>query len=335
MICGHLDLAAGEQLLDTDGVVLCLRASGWRSGICRWGTECQYSHGTPDTLSQQRINVEKLRLTRKTKSISPELQAKLLAAKAANALPVPDWVHAARTQLTFDIAHPIFLKLQTFACSFLGAEVDNNSNNSLANLHLQPLNSASVPLCPALLFAHKHGGHKLPTKWKRALMDNKSLISRFTKSPHYKSFILAYKELVEQIVAPLCCGDETGIVYQCPPTLRVQMPSHAPTIGMHKDSDFAAHESSEINFWIPLTSVWGDNTLQLESSPNKSDFHPMELQPGEGLRFDGANCRHFTNANTTNSTRVSFDFRVIPRSLFRNDFDNMIGDYPVAFFPST
>ena len=225
---------SGEQLLDTDGVVLCLRASGWRSGICRWGTECQYSHGTPDTLSQQRINVEKLRLTRKTKSISPVFQAKLLAAKAANALPVPDWVHAARTQLTFDIAHPIFLKLQTFACSFLGAEVDNNSNNSLANLHLQPLNSASVPLCPALLFAHKHGGHKLPTKWKRALMDNKSLISRFTKSPHYKSFILAYKELVEQIVAPLCCGDETGIVYQCPPTLRVQMPSHAPTIGMHK-----------------------------------------------------------------------------------------------------
>ncbi len=53
----------------------------------------------------------------------------------------------------------------------------------------------------------------------------------------------------------------------------------------------------------------------------------MDLQAGEGLRFNGISCRHYTCPNDTGCTRVSFDFRVIPRSLWRNDWDGYIGDY--------
>jgi hypothetical protein len=41
------------------------------------------------------------------------------------------------------------------------------------------------------------------------------------------------------------------------------------------------HELSEINFWVPLTRVWGANSLQAESQPGRGDFHPFEMDYGE------------------------------------------------------
>ena len=35
-----------------------------------------------------------------------------------------------------------------------------------------------------------------------------------------------------------------------------------------------------------------------------------------------------TQANDTSATRVSFDFRVVPRSLWRDQYGGMMGDYP-------
>ena len=36
------------------------------------------------------------------------------------------------------------------------------------------------------------------------------------------------------------------------------------------------------------------------------------------MRFYGNECKHYTTENTTDVTRVSFDFRVIPANLFTN-----------------
>ena len=108
------------------------------------------------------------------------------------------------------------------------------------------------------------------------------------------------------------------------------MPSHSPTIKLHCDLEYPFHTNCEINFWIPFTRVWGSNTLHSESSPGCGDFHPFELEPGQGVRFCGNTCRHFTQANQTGSTRVSFDMRVIPRSLYHHDYGGFIGDYPAA-----
>ena len=43
------------------------------------------------------------------------------------------------------------------------------------------------------------------------------------------------------------------------------------------------------------------------------------------MRFWGNQCEHYTVANTSGSTRVSFDFRVIPRSRYTNAFNGYIG----------
>jgi ectoine hydroxylase-related dioxygenase (phytanoyl-CoA dioxygenase family) len=155
------------------------------------------------------------------------------------------------------------------------------------------------------------------------------MIKRLHEDAGYREFMEGYRDFIAQRVAPLC-GDASGLVYQCPPTIRVSMPARKPTIGLHCDSEYERHQSAEINFWVPLTRVWGSNTLHLESSPDAGDFRPVEMDFGTALRFNGNHCRHFTEANDTNCTRVSFDFRIVPRSLWRDDYDGMIGDYQAA-----
>ena len=62
--------------------------------------------------------------------------------------------------------------------------------------------------------------------------------------------------------------------------------------------------------------MWGSNTLWSESSPGAGDYAAFEAGPGKAIRFYGNRCRHYTLENETDGTRVSFDFRVIPRHLF-------------------
>ena len=64
--------------------------------------------------------------------------------------------------------------------------------------------------------------------------------------------------------------------------------------------------------WLPLTPTFGSNTLWTESAPGRGDFRPVELSPGQAMLFWGHQCEHYTVPNTTDSTRVSLDFRVIP-----------------------
>ena len=129
------------------------------------------------------------------------------------------------------------------------------------------------------------------------------------KSPEYKAFMTAYRAFIKNEVAPLC-GDPTGVVFQSPPTIRVAMPSMAPTIQPHCDSQYPRHQNAEINFWIPVTKVWGNNTLHLESSPGAGDYHPVEMDVGTFLRFNGYHCRHFTNPNDTAGVQSILHARV-------------------------
>ena len=66
-----------------------------------------------------------------------------------------------------------------------------------------------------------------------------------------------------------------------------------------------------------MGKVFGFNCLRVESKPNAADYIPIELTEHEYLRFDGYNCRHFTVPNDTDYTRISFDFRVVPVSLYK------------------
>jgi hypothetical protein len=113
----------------------------------------------------------------------------------------------------------------------------------------------------------------------------------------------------------------------------VQLPSASPIGKVHKDSDYDSHVDTEINIWVPIVDVWGPNTLHTESAPGLKDFHPLEVKYGEAVRFWGNQCEHYTVANSSNHTRVSFDFRVIPRSRYTNAFKVSLDLLPPSDVP--
>jgi hypothetical protein len=67
---------------------------------------------------------------------------------------------------------------------------------------------------------------------------------------------------------------------------------------------------------VPLTRVSGSNSLHVESAPGLGDFRALELGYGECFRFNGNRCRHYTEPNASGATRVSFDLRMLPESLW-------------------
>ena len=99
------------------------------------------------------------------------------------------------------------------------------------------------------------------------------------------------------------------LYFQAFPCIRVVRPGEF-SIGPHCDAAYGFSQAN-INFYIPLTKIYGTNSLILESYPGKEDWHTIEGEYGCIKRFYGAQCSHFTAENATNQTRVSLDFRVI------------------------
>jgi len=201
---------------------------------------------------------------------------------------------------------------------------------SLEKLHELPKHGGDVPGCPAVLAAFKLAGVSVPAEWgswmKPGKRGRQRHIREFRASPEYAAFLDAYRRFIADIVVPLV-DDPRGMIFQCPPTLRVVFPSDRATGRPHRDSEYIGHEASEVNFWVPMMDVFGSNTLQSESAPGVGDFRAWELGYGEFMRFNGSYCSHHTLPNQTISTRVSFDFRVIPRSWWLDNFGRRIGDY--------
>ena len=79
------------------------------------------------------------------------------------------------------------------------------------------------------------------------------------------------------------------------------------------------HQRGQINFWVPVTRVYGTNTLWVESQPGLHDYHALDLDVGQCARFYGNQCMHFTLANDTPDCRVSLDMRVVPGEAFDPD----------------
>jgi ectoine hydroxylase-related dioxygenase (phytanoyl-CoA dioxygenase family) len=103
----------------------------------------------------------------------------------------------------------------------------------------------------------------------------------------------------------------TEFCFQRSPTFRVHLPDNIAVGEFHVDGDYN-HQDGEVNFWVPLTPVWGSNSLWIEETLGGRDYQPVVLKPGELLVFDAVNWRHGNMTNTTGSTRVSFDFRCVP-----------------------
>ena len=107
--------------------------------------------------------------------------------------------------------------------------------------------------------------------------------------------------------------DEEFIIYQTFPALRVSIPGNVSVGEMHIDADYN-HPKEEINYWMPITELNDINTVWHETEPNKEDFQPLIINYGEIAEVNFNQCRHFSKVNTTNKTRISLDFRIIPGS---------------------
>jgi len=140
-----------------------------------------------------------------------------------------------------------------------------------------------------------------------------------------------YKEFIVDIIKPLF---DENILYQKIPTFRVHQPGNLAVAAYHKDSDYA-HSIHEVNFFLPLTPAFDNNTIWVESEQGKADYSPMNTEVGQIIMWDGANLMHGNKTNDTGVSRVSVDFRVLPESKYINNekvsFSNntkmVLGDY--------
>ena len=124
-----------------------------------------------------------------------------------------------------------------------------------------------------------------------------------------------YTKFVDEQVRTLF---DEPIIYQKIPSFRVQLPNNVGVAAFHRDRDYN-HSPYEVNMFIPMTKASGNNTIWVESKEDKGDYAPMNTDLGEFVKWDGANLRHGNKVNDTNKTRVSFDFRVMPLSKYKDN----------------
>ena len=145
------------------------------------------------------------------------------------------------------------------------------------------------------------------------------------------NFYDVYEAFIKEFIQPII-GEK--ILYQRIPTFRVHQPSNLAVAEFHRDSDYS-HSKHEVNFFLPLTKAWGNNTIWTETERDKKDFQPINANVGEVWLWNGANLLHGNKINDTGNSRVSVDFRVLPVSKYEeNDMTSItnktkmiIGDY--------
>ncbi|CAK0831442.1 unnamed protein product [Prorocentrum cordatum] len=130
-------------------------------------------------------------------------------------------------------------------------------------MHRRPL--TGKPLFPGLGKAYTLGGFSVPSEW-RDYGSRETL--RLEASDTWQEFMRLYRTFVKEVCAPLCGAER--LVFQCPPTMRIALPGCPATIQAHCDSEYPAHWHGEVNFWLPVTPVFGTNSLWLESEPEKA-----------------------------------------------------------------
>jgi hypothetical protein len=153
----------------------------------------------------------------------------------------------------------------------------------------------------------------------------------------YTRFNETYLHFIRQHILPLY-PDETKIVIQKTPNIRFSLPNNAAIgydpkdpeniIGVHCDGDFG-HHSEEMNYIIPITHMFGSNSIFYEPSIN-SDIHPTQfenlvLNTNQFAQAYFNKLRHCNKINQTNSTRISFDIRIIPYSKYEENLDYFRG----------
>ena len=142
----------------------------------------------------------------------------------------------------------------------------------------------------------------------------------------WPEFMNTYRSFIKDFIMDIYNTDV--LIYQAKPTFRVQLPDNiavggnehdpADRYGWHRDSDPQYnHPKTEKNFIVPLTDSRESASVYIETHPGSNKFIPAKMNIGEVFNFCGAECIHGNKPNITGNSRVSFDFRV----MLKDDYD--------------
>ena len=166
--------------------------------------------------------------------------------------------------------------------------------------------------------------HESHNEWvpKEKLIFSEESSTKFHKSFYNKlrepwtDFVELYRSFIGEEVTSHVCGD-CKFIFQTLPSFRVHLPNEKAIHKVHFDSDEDhRHPPGELNVFLPMTECLPENTLWAESSPGKGDFSPMLLSYGQYAIWNGNECAHYNKSNTKQLTRASFDFRLMPMSMY-------------------
>ena len=131
------------------------------------------------------------------------------------------------------------------------------------------------------------------------------------------SFNNIYTKFLTNVIKPRFNEE---IVYQKIPTFRVHLPGNISVGEFHKDKHYRnedwAEKVQELNYFVPLTKAYGTNTIWAETEEDLGDFQEIKADYGECVEWSATKLTHGNKQNLTSITRVSFDFRVIPKSRY-------------------
>lgn len=180
------------------------------------------------------------------------------------------------------------------------------SVSSLENLHDSLDKIDNVPTGEKGLSKDTH------SKYHKLFFDN--LKSGFEQFEH------VYKSFVSSVIGPYFCNQKK-IIYQKYPSFRIQYPGQMAVTTKHYDHDKNhKHPVGELNVFLPITRLFPENTMWIESLPGLGDFHPVLIQPNQALLWNGNMCRHYNKKNDLRKTRVSFDFRVMSLEYYDKNY---------------
>ena len=127
-------------------------------------------------------------------------------------------------------------------------------------------------------------------------------------------FLAVYRAFVRELLGE----DAPAYLYQAIPSFRVHLPGNVATGNFHRDRDFN-HPKKELNFLVPLTPMASTASIWVETEPGANDCQSVTMEVGQYLRFHGAVLLHGSKPNETGQSRVSFDFRILPKAAYKDD----------------
>ena len=136
---------------------------------------------------------------------------------------------------------------------------------------------------------------------------------RFYGAIHDTDFFKVYKKFIKEMVV---IDYNEPMLYQTMPSFRIHFSGNLAVGEYHKDSTYN-HSTEEKNVYLPLTASKNTATVWVEDAIGSENYYPMNADYGDFVIWDGANLKHGNEINTTGKSRVSLDFRFIPKRLYK------------------